>query len=103
VGTNTVKEDREITDDRERRFAGPMSEAEVAFLQDMKGFIDYAIRNGLGFLRVLDVLTHDVNGIVIYHGMSVEQARAQGFMPKVSRGSWGGALESVGEPPEPAE
>ena len=77
---------------------GPMTDAEVGMLRDVQAFIDSAIRNGMGFAVVLSVLGHDINGLV-RHGMSYDEARSEGFLPKVTGYSQINA-DSVGEPDE---
>lgn len=99
MGTDAAEKRRETAEETERLAAGPMTEAEIAFLGDVKGFIDDAIRNGVSFLTVLDVLTHDLSGIV-FHGGSCDEARTRCFLPRVTGYSEVGP-DSVGEPPEP--
>jgi hypothetical protein len=53
----------------------------------------------VSFLTVLDVLTHDLSGIV-FHGGSCDEARTRCFLPRVTGYSEVGP-DSVGEPPEP--
>ena len=103
MGTSAAEKNRGVVADEEGRLvSGPMSEAEVRLLRDVQAYIDFAIRNGLGFARVLSVLSHDIGGIGVYHGMSCEDAVARGFVPKVS-GYSEITADSVGEPAEPAE
>jgi hypothetical protein len=77
-------------------YGGPMTADEVAFLRDMQGFIDYAIRNGLNFMPVIAALGHDVNGVVRY-GFDLAASEADRFKPKVTGFSNAGA-DAVGEP-----
>ena len=46
-----------------------MTQAEVRLLRDMQAFIEFALRNGLGFAGVLGVLGRNITGIMS-HGMS---------------------------------
>lgn len=41
-----------------------MDEDEKKILEDMKGFIDFSIENGMLFEWVLATLGHDINGIL---------------------------------------
>jgi hypothetical protein len=100
VGTSATEKRREIDAEQERLVSGPMTEQEVRLLRDFQAFIDFAIRNGLGFARVLGAIGHDVNGIVRY-GSSCKEARADGFLPAVS-GHSEITTDSVGEPAESA-
>ena len=63
--------------------SGPMTEADIAFLRDVQGFIDFAIRNGLTFAPVVTSLLHDVSEIV-REGFDLEKARSRGFRPHVT-------------------
>jgi len=101
VETNVVERRRQIAEMAERMrkgFGGPMTETEVAMLRDVQAFIDFAIRNGLSFALVLSILGHDINGVA-HHGMSYDEARSDGFLPKVTGYSEINA-DSVGEPLE---
>lgn len=80
---------------------GPMSDAEIALMRDTQGFIEHAIRNGFTLALVLSVLQHDIDGIV-RHGLSLDEARSDGFLPKVTGYSQVGA-DSVGQPDEPLD
>jgi len=82
-------------------FTGPMSEDEIEILRDIQGMIEFAIRNGLSFAMVVSTLGHDVNGIA-RHGLSLKDARAHGFVPKVT-GYSKYTQDAVGEPDEPDE
>ena len=66
-----------------KHWAGPMTEAQIAFLEDVKGFIDFAVRNGLNFPMVMSEIIHDVNEIA-RDGFDYEKTRSRGFRPKVS-------------------
>ena len=66
-----------------KTFSGPMSTGEVEILQDMKTFIDFAIRNGLSFPMVVASLGHDVNGLARC-GFDLVAMRSTGFTPKVT-------------------
>jgi hypothetical protein len=59
------------------------SDAERAFLEDIDGLIDYAMRNGVSFASVFSALTHDVGEVAAY-GWSLEKAKADCFTPKVT-------------------
>ena len=59
-----------------------MSGEETAFLRDVQGFIDFAIRNGLTFPMVMASLVQDMNQIA-REGFDYDKARKQGFAPKV--------------------
>jgi len=78
--------------------SGPMSAAEVEFLRDIQGLIDFAISNGLSFAMVMSILGHDVNGIA-RHGMDLSEASACGFVAKVT-GYAGYTADAVGESEE---
>lgn len=101
MATGAAEKGREITAEAERLASGPMTEAEVRLLRDMQAFIEFGLRNGLGFASVLGVLGRDITSI-ISHGMSYEDALSQGFLPKVS-GYSEITTDSVGEPAESAE
>jgi hypothetical protein len=73
-----------------------MTPSEIELLNDLKGFIDVAIRNGLSFGVVVGTLGHDVNGLARY-GFDLDKANADSFLPKVT-GSARITQESVGEP-----
>ncbi len=60
-----------------------LSTADHAFLQDMDGFLDYAMRNGITFLWVLTGVMHDVSEIGHY-SWSVDVAASDHFSPKVT-------------------
>jgi len=59
------------------RFLGRMSEQEVAFLDDLRGFIDYAVRNGMSFPMVAAVLSQDINESFRF-GFDMDAAKARG-------------------------
>jgi len=61
-----------------------MSKAEAAFLRDVQGFIDFAIRNGITFQSTLNPLLSDLNDI-IRDGFDLAKALSRGFEPKVSK------------------
>ena len=82
-------------------YDGPMTPAEIELLNDMKGLIDVAVRNGLSFALVIGTLSHDVNGLARY-GFDLDKARADAFSPKVP-GYAEVTPESVGEPEESSE
>jgi hypothetical protein len=66
-----------------RQWSGPMTDAEIEFLRDVQGFIEFAIRNGLTFTTVMSGLLHDVNEVA-RTGLDYEKARSHGFVPKVT-------------------
>jgi len=82
-------------------YGGPMTPAEIELLNDMKGLIDVAVRNGLSFASVIGTLSHDVNGLARY-GFDMERATKDGFSPKVT-GYSQISPDSVGEPEESIE
>jgi len=82
-------------------YGGPMTPAEIELLNDMKGLIDVAVRNGLSFALVIGTLSHDVNGLARY-GFDLDRATADCFLPKVT-GYAQVTPESVGEPEESSE
>ncbi len=60
-----------------------LNPVEVTFLADVRGFMDYAIRNGVT-LRVLSgAFTHDLNEL-FRDGFDLQAAKKRGFHPKVS-------------------
>lgn len=61
----------------------PLSKEEIEFLQDIKAFIDYGIRNGVTLLSIMAAVTHDVNELA-RDGFDFQAARMRGFYPKVS-------------------
>lgn len=77
---------------------GPMNGGELAFCRDVQGFIQFAIENGLSFAMVVSALGHDANNLARY-GFSLEAAKEDAFMPKVSRYS-NVSSDSVGEAEE---
>jgi hypothetical protein len=96
----TTKEKKKRVEELHKHFQafkGPMSDDEREFLKDVKGFVDYALRNGLSFSVVLSVLGHDFNGIIFHGGLA--EAKERSFLPKVTGKS---VLDesSVGEPGE---
>jgi hypothetical protein len=63
--------------------AGRLTSAEIAFLADVRGFMDYAIRNGVT-LRVLSgAIIHDLNEL-FREGFDFQAAKKRGFHPTVS-------------------
>jgi hypothetical protein len=82
-------------------YGGPMTPAEIEVLQDIKGFIDFAIRNGLSFALVIGTLGHDVNNMARY-GFDLDRANADAFAPKVT-GYSQITIQDVGEPEESPE
>ena len=63
------------TENIRKRFTGRMSEQEVAFLDDIRGFIDYAVQSGMSFPMVAAVLSQDINELFRF-GLDVEAANA---------------------------
>ena len=47
-----------------RSWGGPMTEKEISFLRDLQAFIEFSIRNGLGFPLTLGTIGHDVNNLL---------------------------------------
>lgn len=78
-----------------------VSVEESRFLDDVNGLIEFTIRNGLGFLLILEVLIHDLKEIIRYD-MSLTKARSDAFLPKAS--GWGklneDSMSIVAEPVE---
>jgi hypothetical protein len=74
---------QELAERLKKNWSGPMTDKEVAFLEDVKGFIEFAIRNGLNFSMVMSGLLHDINEIA-RAGMSVENSLKAGIVPKVN-------------------
>jgi hypothetical protein len=66
-----------------KQWSGPMTEAETAFLKDVQGFIEFAMRNGLTFPMVASALAHDINEVA-RDGFDYEKTRSRGFALKVS-------------------
>lgn len=75
-----------------------MSALELAFISDLDGFMDFALRNGLTFFTVLSVLLHDLTEIAA-NEFQLQKATAQGFRPKVDGWAKRNA-EPVGESDE---
>lgn len=71
------------TESIRKRFTGRMSEQEVAFLDDLQGFIAYAVRNGMSFPMVAAVLSQDINELFRF-GFDLDSAKAREFRPKVA-------------------
>lgn len=61
----------------------PLSKDEIGFLEDLKGFIDYSIRNGVTLLATMAAITHDVNELA-RDGFDFSAAKKRGFRPKVT-------------------
>jgi hypothetical protein len=90
-------------DELKKNFAGPMNPQEIEFLRDIQGLIDFAIRNGLSFSLVLTALSHDVNNLIRYYGMSIEKASADGGFTPMVTGYATADPNSVGETEEDVE
>jgi hypothetical protein len=73
----------ELAERLRQRWSGPMTDKEQAFLRDVQGFIEFALRNGLNFSIAAGGLVHDLNEIA-RAGFDYEQTLARGFRPKVS-------------------
>src|SRR5215472_9400256 len=73
----------ELAERLRQQWSGPMTEKEIAFLRDVQGFIEFAIRNGLSFSIGAGGLIHDLNELA-RDGFDYEQALKRGFRPKVS-------------------
>ena len=85
----------------ERLFKGPMSAEETVLLEDIAGFVNWAIRNGLSFPQAIATIAHDVNRISQL-GFSLEAMSREKFLPKVTGYSSVGE-DDVGEIPESAD
>lgn len=72
-----------IVDFLQRVQAGPMTDEEIRFLEDMRSFIDFAIRNGLSFRSAMSYLSHDWNEFARY-GFDFETVKNKGFQPRVT-------------------
>jgi hypothetical protein len=76
---------------------GESKDIEQRFLRDIDGLIDFAVRNGLAFDRVMAVLGHDVQELRRRYDSDLEKAIADQFHPKVT--GWAKKNStSVGEP-----
>jgi hypothetical protein len=74
---------QERVDRLRRPFSGPMTVEEIDLLQDMHGFIEFGIRNGLSFAVVASALCHDLNEIA-RAGFDLPQGKAHGAAFKVA-------------------
>ena len=91
--------DRKRIEELRRDFGGgTLSDSELQLLEDIKGFIDFGIRNGFSFVTIISTLGHDVNGLLRY-GFDLKAAGDDGFLPKVS-GYSDNAETAVGEAEE---
>lgn len=79
--------------------SGPMSEAEIRLLDDIKGFLDFAIRNGLNFKLVMGFLAHDILGL---RDCDYDLESTRGFLPRVTNYGETNRID-VGEPEENEE
>lgn len=78
-----------------------MTPAETTFCEDVRGFLEFAMRNGLPFAAVMQVLSHDVNNLSRY-GFDLSKSASDCFTPKVK--DYGVmTADSLGEPTESAE
>ena len=91
----------ENIEELKKRYGGPMTDAEIEFMRDIRGFVEFAMRNGLAFPLVVGTLAHDINEIARL-GCSLEDARRSFFKPRVT-GYSDYTPEAVGEPPEEGE
>ena len=82
-------------------YEGPMSPDELEFLEDVKGLITFAERNGLSLTMVIGSLLHDLKEIVDC-GFDLAKARSKGFLPMVT-GYAKLTEDSVGQPDEALE
>lgn len=80
-------------------FGGPRSDAETEVLEDLKGFIEFGLRNGLTFVTLIGTLAHDINGLYRY-GFDLDAAARDAFQPK-TKGYSGISADDVGESEEP--
>jgi hypothetical protein len=60
-----------------------MTEGEIAFLNDVRAFIEFAIRNGLSFHSAMAYLSHDWNEFE-RHGYDFDAVMKKGFLPRVT-------------------
>lgn len=81
----------------QKNFSGPMTAIEIEFVRDVQGFLEFALRNGLGFPLVLTVLSHDVNNLL--RGMKIDGSGSDRFTPMVT-GYANIDANAVGEPEE---
>jgi hypothetical protein len=72
----------EIMTELQKRFTGPMTESERAFLRDVQATIEFSLRNGLSFPVVVGAIHHDCAEIA-RDLFDLNQAKARGFRPKV--------------------
>lgn len=47
-----------------RDYGGPLEDKQIQTLRDIQGWIEYCISNGFSMKSTLNVLAHDVNGIL---------------------------------------
>jgi hypothetical protein len=59
---------------------GPSSEVEVTFSKDVIGLVDFALRNGISFGLVANILSHDF--AEIFRCGCLDKALEGGFLPK---------------------
>jgi hypothetical protein len=69
--------------ERLQNTGSPLSREEIQFLEDLKAFIDFGIRNGLTFLTVMEGIGHDVDELR-RDRFDFHAALKRGFWPKVS-------------------
>ena len=65
------------------RFTGRMSAQEVAFLDDLQGFISYAVASGMSFPMVAAVLSQDLNETFRF-GFDMDATKARGSKLKTA-------------------
>ncbi|MCI0640986.1 MAG: hypothetical protein L0Y72_07595 [Gemmataceae bacterium] len=63
--------------------SGLLSQEESEFLEDLKGFIDYGIRNGVTFLSIMGGIAHDVSELKL-DLFDFKAAKKRGWRPMVS-------------------
>ncbi len=61
--------------ERLKQVSGPMSEQEVAIVQDMRAFLQFCLENGISSLVAFSTLSHDAGGLL---------RQEAGFRPKVT-------------------
>ena len=69
--------------ERQQNTGTPLSLEEIEFLENIKAFIDFGIRNGFTFMVMAATIAHDVNEFA-RDGFDIQAALKRGFHPKVS-------------------
>ena len=98
VGKEAPKKPKEIAEALRKTWAGPMTEKEINFLQDVAGLINFSTRNGLSFSVVVSLLLGDLNEVA-RNGFDFEKTLASGFLPRVT-GYSELTSDSFGDSPE---